>query len=528
MKQDLFLIFFKVFKPFNWLILIIQKYSIIIESMRKKIPTILLELAIIFIISFIFFALFEFKNTMPLFSGEDSFYHVGMAKYIANHGITQTFPFLQFTTINAKFVDHQLLFHLLLIPFIKLFGENIGPKLMDVFFISMAFSCLFLIFRYYKLKLASLYALMTLLVMPCDFYFRMAFIRVQGVALFLMTLSYYFILKNNSIALLITSFLFVWLYGGSVFLPVLILMYIIAKVLSGEKIDWHIPFYGIAGFILGIVINPYFPKNISFLYSQIFQTGIGAKLYSGGEWRPYDTWYWATISIVPIVIFFGSLVLSLAKNIKIDAKKITLVLFSFFLLLLQWKSKRFVEYWPFFATATGILVIGQLFEAYLNSIKQDVKIFGFFIAIAILLSIVLLKSNIEISKGYNDTKTPINIDTTKQVSDYLIRYSDPGQIVFTDDWDVFPFYFFFNQKNYYIVGLDPEFMNQYSHTLYEEFARISSGKDSTDLERIKNDFQASWVLIGSDHPEFKYNLQNRPDLFDLVFQNKDYYLFNIK
>jgi len=495
--------------------------------MRKRLIAFYLPLAAVFTVSFVFFALFQFKDKMPLFSGEDSFYHVGMAKYIMNHGIVQTFPYLQFTTINAKFVDHQLLFHLILIPFIKIFGENIGPKIMNVLFISLSFSTLLLIFNYYKLKLSALYVAIILFIMPCDFYFRMAFIRVQGVALFIITLSYYFILKNNLIGLFVLSFLFVWLYGGSVFLPALIIIYLLSQILTGEKIEWKILIYGLSGFIFGIILNPYFPKNISFLYSQIFQTGIGAKPYSGGEWRPYDTWYWATISIIPIVIFFGSIIIAMSRNIKVDSKKIAIVVFSFFLLFLQWKSKRFVEYWPFFASACGIVILGQYFEMYLNKIKNTKTIIWFSMLAIAVLFLIFIKSNAEITQGYNDTRTPIDTVTTQKVNQYLLDNSKSGDIVFTDDWDVFPFYFFYNQNNYYIVGLDPEFMNQYNHSLYEEFASISSGSDSENLERIIIDFRSSWILVGSDHPQFRYNLINSKDLFTEVFQNNDYYLFKI-
>lgn len=495
--------------------------------MRNKIFTIYLPLAAVFLISFIFFSLFQFKEKMPLFSGEDSFYHVGMAKFILNHGIVQTFPYLQFTTINANFVDHQLLFHLILIPFIKLFGENLGPKIMDVLFISLAFSTLFLVFNHFKLKLAALYTIIILFVMPGDFYFRMAFIRVQGVALFFITLSYYFILKNNRLGLFILSFLFVWLYGGSVFLPVLVAIYLFSQLLSGEKIDWKTIIAGLLGFVLGLILNPYFPKNISFLYSQIFQTGMGAKSYSGGEWRPYDTWYWATISMIPIILFFGSTIFALVRGFKIDTKKMTLIIFSVFMLILQWKSKRFVEYWPFFASASGILIIGQYFEQYLIQINRTKHIIWFSMISTLLLFLIFVKASTEITQGYTDTQTPINVAATQKVNQYLSDNSKPGEIVFTDDWDVFPFYFFFNQTNYYIVGLDPEFMNQYDHTMYEEYASISSGNDSNNLNRIKTDFRASWVLVGSDHQQFRYNLQNKKDLFTEVFHNSDYYLFKI-
>lgn len=483
----------------------------------------------IFAITFFFFSLFEFNKKMPLFSGEDSFYHVGMAKYISQNGIPQKFPTLFFTTLNEKFVDHQLLFHLTLIPFIKIFGENIGPKILNITFIALAFSFLYLIFRQKKLYLSWFYPLLLLISMPSDFYFRMAFIRVQAAALFFMTAAIFFIISKKYLWLGIFAFLFVWLYGGSIFMPGFILLYFISQLLTGEKIDWKIISFGLGGFILGLTINPYFPKNIHFLYSQIFQTGIGAKSYSGGEWHPYDSWYWFSISLTSIIIFFGGILLVLAKHIKLRSIDILLVTISIFFLILQWKSKRFVEYWPFFGALAGIFLAAKYFEEKSKIFSNSkAHIAGGAISMSILMLLVGYKANIEITHGYNDTATPIDLVNTKSVNQYLLDNSRAGEIIFTDDWDMFPFYFYFNQKNNYIVGLDPEFMNQFDHTLYEEYAAISSGLDGNNLERIKADFKASWVLVSKDHPEFRYNLISNPELFEKSFDNSDYTLFKVK
>jgi len=77
--------------------------------------------------------------------------------------------------------------------------------------------------------------------------------------------------------------------------------------------------------------------------------------------------------------------------------------------------------------------------------------------------------------------------------------------------------------------------------LYREFSFISSGKDSRNLERIKNNFRAKWILIKNDHMEFYINIKQRPDLFEevLIARNnslidkypgasgKEYYLFRV-
>ena len=475
------------------------------------------------VVGALFSAGFQFSPHMPLYSGEDSFYHVGMSKYILEHGIPQKFPYLYFTHLNQSFVDHELLFHLLLIPFIKIFGVVAGPKIMAILFFALIFAFLYLIFRNRKIKFAPIITIFLLFVMPSDFYFRSAFIRTQTVSLFFMVLALYFIDKNFYKGLFIVSFLYVWLYGGSVFILILIASYFIGQILCQEKIDQKIFLYTISGFAAGILINPYFPKNIYFLYSQIFQTGLGAKGYSGGEWQPYDAWYWVQISIIPILIFLAGIVMALSQNIKRDGKTLAVVIFSLFLLVLQWKSKRFVEYWPFWGATAGVLLLSDTLPKFYQKQKN------LFVACFLILFIfTIFKARTEITRGYNDTQTPINPESTKQVNDFLIKNSQSKDIVFTDDWDVFPFYFYYNQKDYFIVGLDPEFMNQYNHDLYEEYALISSGDDSNNLERIKIDFKAKWVLIASDHPQFKMNIEERPDLFDIAYQNSDYSLFKIK
>ncbi len=477
---------------------------------------------IILIVCFVFAAFFQFSPSMPLYSGEDSFYHVGMAKFITEHGIVQKFPWLHFTNLNQNFVDHELLFHLLLIPFVKVFGENFGPKIMVMFFFALTFSILYLIFKNQKVKFAAIITLFLLFVMPGDFYFRMAFIRVQSVSLFLMVLSFYLIFQKKYLWLFVISFLFVWLYGGSVFLLVIIFSYLIAQFLTDEKIDKKIILAGISGFLAGFILNPYFPKNLHFLFDQLFKTGLFAQKYSGGEWRPYDAWYFVQISFLPLLLFLGGILLSLSKQIKHNANRISILIFSMVLLFFQLKSKRFVEYWPFFGATSGVLLLHEpLFKIYQKS-KQV-----FIPGVVLLLFLAFFYANTQISQGLRDTETPINIKTTQEVNEFLIKNSPTGEIVFTDDWDVFPFYFYFNQKNYYIVGLDPEFMNQFDHDLYEEFADISSGDDPNNLERIKNDFKASWVLVADDHPQFRENLINAPTLFENVFENQNYTLFKV-
>jgi hypothetical protein len=560
------------------------------------------------LVSFVFLAIasglmayIQFNPNNPYLAEFDSYYHVKMAELLQEHGVPQKFPWLHFTILRDSYVDHHLLFHVLLIPFTNLFGPILGAKLFQVLVVGLAFVLFYLVLRNNDVKGAFWLSLFALFTMSSDFYFRMNFIRDMGLSLVFMMLGIHLIFKpapsqagsaamkrkrlleilierkrlaplavlcaffalfqlsilipltlaiyfagswiellsdwRGGAIFLVCAF-YVWAYGGFMFLPIFAVTYWIAQIMTGERAEREIPLAALAGMVAGLVLNPYFPKNLDFLFHQIFRTGLGAELYAGGEWQPYDTWFWVQINAVPIIIFFSAIVLALMKRIEQNAKAIAVFVFSLLFLVLVWKSKRFVEYSSFLMPLAGLALAGPLLHAKAEEWKRgdfwkraENVFYG--VAVLVLTSVAivfaLLPSKPEnhfvgqIDKARHDTQTLFSMSALKKVHGYLLQNATPGDIVFTDDWDVFPRYFFANSKTYYIVGLDPEFMNQYvgepykqPGRLYLEYAQISSGSDPNHLERIKNNFKAKWVIVNTSHAEFYRNLKRQPALFEEV------------
>lgn len=497
----------------------------------------LLGTILVFLVSFSILLALEFNDKNPYFSGYDSFYHVGLAEQIMSDGLPKEFPYLQFTTLNKNFTNNHLLFHLLLIPFIAIFGNVVGPKVFIALSIALTFTVLYLILKRLKFEWSLPFTAIAFFMQPSDFYFRQAFVRDPAPSLLFLVISILFLIDKRWIALSILAFLYGWLYtgGGFLFLIALLLIYGFVTYVLYRKIDIKTTLYPILAIILSLITNPYFPANIESIYLQVLQTGIGAKDYVGGEWAPYETWFWLTISYIPLLIWFGGITIALYKKVKISRISWTIFFFSLLLLIMQMKSKRFVEYWPFWAVFSGILLAGNQLEDWFTSLwhnsKKNKRLESAFASLLILLFLTAgyFYASAQWSRAWRDTASSLDFDveSAREAHEYLKRNSNPGDIVFTDDWDVFPLYYFLNRKNYYIVGLDPEFMNQYDSKLYREFAAISSGADSDNLERIKNVFNSKWVIVASDHPEFRRNLQNQPDLFKKAFSNKEYTVFQV-
>jgi len=522
--------------------------QIVVKKLKKSgfLPTVLWFLfiaAIVFIISY----RFQFNSQTPYFTGEDSFYHVGMAKLMMSSGIfIQHFPYLNFTIINNKFVDSHYLFHLLLIPFIKIFGEVIGPKILVLTLFSAIFGIVYLIFKERKLKLAPLYALILFFVMPEHFYLRMSFIRDPVFSLFLMLLSVFFLLKKKPWALAITMFIYAWsYYVGAVLIFFLFLAYLITPIFTGEKINYKLVLFGLGGYLCGIIINPYFPQNISFFFIQAFSAGFSTGDFWGSEHAPYDAWYWFTSSLSAVLLFFGGITFTFLKRIRQDAFSIAFFIFTVFILILEWKSRRFAEYWPLLGGISGILLCGKYLEETLISIIMSLRLqacasarqsifkpekIAVIILIVIFLEVSFFTSLFSFSNTFKDVGTDQNVDGLKEASVYLKNNSDSKDMVFNDTWSMFPYLFYFNQKDYYIVGLDPSFLKDYDQKLFDEYYALTFDNDSarsSDANLIKTDFKAKWAIISSEHGTLKSKVEAFPGVFEKKFENNSYTIYKV-
>jgi len=574
---------------------------------KKKLP-LWVKLLAVFVIFVAIHGIIQFST--PFFAdSNDSFYHAKMGLMMSTNGIMQEFPWLYHTVLNKDFVDHHLLFHLFLTPFIflgnflhsiglvGLEGLFYGPKLFIVLVLGILSVFFYLFLHHGKIQFKWLWMLM-LLAVPYDFYFRLQMIRVQGLSLLTMLLGLYLLWKKQYVWLGVVCFLYVWLYGGFFFLPIFVAIYAAVYFLRKREFLWKALLFAFGGMILGFVLNPYFPKNIIFLYNQIFETGLGYEINVGGEWRPYDTWHIFQMGFVTFGVQLAALLWTYIKRSKISIKAITLLAISFFYMILMWKSKRFVEYWPLFAVLSsayilkdylktlivdafrvtsfaafflaaymGVFAFGRqkdLFFPAVDSWLRSVPTVMLFVMLFVLIMIFIagcISVHMQKTEGnfkwevlapeavvgallmflplYGFSNMMLVERDIKPATGYFMDAKDimacltdkagaqKGDIVMTDDWDVFPLFFFYNHLTNYIVGLDPIFMQKLSPVLYDDFANITIGREKDKLfERIRDVYKAKFVVIDSEHTAFRANIENTPG-FTKVCSNLNFSLYTL-
>jgi len=470
------------------------------------IPIILLSL------TFLFFYNLQFITEN--IQDPDGYYHIKIAEILKTEGIIKKFPWLQMTSLKEHYVDQHFLYHLLLIPF-TYFELIQGAKLSAVFFASLMVLSFYLLLRGFEVRFPIIWSFL-LLSSSHPFLFRMCLPRAPAIALIFLFVGLYMIFKRKYVSVTLLSFLFAWLYGGFTLLILFSVLVFIADFLIKREFEMKIVLFPLIGSIAGLIINPYFPFNLKFIFIQITKAGISRTIRGGDEWLPYDPFLLIKGSFLLFLIFIFSIVYLKASKNKVSCEALTLIFISISLLLMTLKSRRFIEFLtPFTLAASAFLVRdtkGKFF-----SCRYNPGIYAKAFSYLLLIGVVIVFGKYQFDMAKNEIiSNPRPIDRYKGAALWLKNYT-PGSTVYTTDWDDFPELFFYNSKNRYLIGLDPAFMYLYNEKLFKEWNLINSGQIDENLyDMLAKEFKTPFLFTDSAHKEF-INVANRSQYLKLEY-----------
>jgi hypothetical protein len=462
-------------------------------------------------------------------AGNDSPYHIAMALRLPEWGFIHQFPWLHWTIFRDDFVSHHHGFHVILSPFVigadRVFGDaQMGGKAASVLMAGLT-SVAFLWLLRLRDCARPLVWMFLLACLPWQFWMRLAFVRAPIVALPMLLLATGLALRGRAVALGVLGFAFVHVYGGAVLFPLIPVAIVGGHAVAGTLERRHATLLIATGVGLaaGFVIHPYFPANLAFMATQLFDTGLGAPRHAGGEWKPFDAWTLTRMSAPLAVIWLVVLVARLRSGRRMDATGIGLVLLQIAFLVLTLKARRFIEYWPVFALLqTADMARDAEFQALMPRYRKGLCWAAIPVGVAVtLVSLVNARSHTGPAHDYPAMGAAMA---------HLRSHSQTASIVFTDDWDTFPACFYFNQHNRFSVGLDPVFTESRWPQLWSRYCRITRGQARTtadtdtrddpdrpvSLDDVRDEFQADYVLVTAGHRRLYDQLQDS-DQFEQVF-----------
>ena len=438
----------------------------------------------------------------PAILDNDGYYHIRWSRTLWESAPRlPEFTWLPLTTLNEKdYADHHFLFHVFLIPFT--FGDlRIGAKLAAVTYSSIALASLFALMVSERVRHRWLW-LAPLVASSWPFLYRMSMTRAPSISIALLALSMYLIFRRKLVALGIVSFLFVWFYSLFPLVFVLTLGHAAAVYVTSRRIDLR-PFLAtLIGVVAGMIVNPYFPRNV-ILAAKHFGMKVTATyaVDVGVEWYPYDSWFLLRSSFVAFVVYFVGVLFVEVKSRRAEQKPLLLLVLSTVLLLMTFWSRRFVEYWPPIATVfTAFVISGRSVNKAWFLRTRDQLVLAASGAIATMLLIGLLALSVaEAARDVHDEDSPYRFEGACQ---WLQSNTPAGSIVFNTDWDDFPILFYYNTHNRYIVGLDPTYLYDRNPELWKLYVKVTLGEERDAAPIIRDRFGSEFAVTDNDHGEF--------------------------
>jgi hypothetical protein len=499
-------------------------------------------------------------STQAICCGDfDGYYHIKWARMLwdnmrAGH-FPPAFPWLPLTTLSPhEYVDHHLLYHIILIPFTWFRDLQLGAKVSAILFASLAvFSCYWLVVRY-EIRYRLIW-LLALLACSAPFLYRMNMTKAPPFAIIFTIIGTYLLFERKYWPLLPVALVFALTYDLFVLLGVAVVIWTIVIGWTEERFEWRPLVWVGLGSVLGLIINPYFPHNLYLFYEharvKITATDFATKV--GQEWYPYDTREFMVNCYVALVAMLIGYLAFDGSDRKRSQRPLYFLILSTLLLLMTARWKRFAEYFPPFAILfvaftlenfwRGRAVFTRLPEFVMEDLQpfldrhetaataKEIKseetwkyLKVGFVAFALLLA---LGANVyRTSRDIHDSDPR---DYYAKGAAWMRANIPPGEMVFNTDWDDFPRLFYYDPTHVYTSGLDPTYLLDKNADLSRLYDRITTGEEEDPGPLIRDRFGTRWIFSDNtkDHDSF-YDNALRSGWFDKVYEDGDCSVLHIR
>ena len=503
-----------------------------------RIPTLLFlrfyNLKTILTLVFFFILALVFHFSSPNIPDPDSFYHIKHAQIYRAQGVTSSeFPWAQYSAIKINSSDIWYGFHILLIPF-SIFDGTLGIKLAGVFLTFFTLTSFWFVLKRHQIKWPVFWPIFVFISAP-NIMNRFLMMRPHLLSLALTILLFSCLILGRRTAVFAIAVLFSWVHISLVWIPLLVfgVVFLLKRII--EKIwIWREGLILLAGTAVGWLLRPNPIGSLKLAYIQVAQLMLEKQndysLLFGRELFPlapqtlfqnFSAFMLLWIPAIAVMFALAKKHPDILKNVRmLSAGILSLVFFALTILV----ARRAHDFWVPFGTIFIALVYTHL--ARHANIFKNVRMISV-IALACVFAFLIIYTPWRNSISLEERAIAPN--KFKEAALWLKENSQPGDIVFNLRWSDFPMLFFWNDKNYYIGGMDPIFQYAYDAELYWKFHYLSADqvtkytcpapactKDMMEdtYTVLKNDFKAKYVFLEKQrNPLVYYYLESTPERY---------------
>lgn len=440
----------------------------------------------------------------------DRFYHFALSRYMVEQGglFLKEYPPVEDLGWGEYFSDKEFLYH----QFTRIGYWLAKDQGIIAISLAISFSSLMLLY-FFGATTGSvplgLAASLMLLFSPA-IYPRLFMVRPHVLAIFAFIGLVGFLFRRQPKWVLTFSLIFSLAYHA-VYVPGLFFLAMIAssflfrspKLMEFRKAS----LFGIAGLVLGVLLNPYFPSNLvsAWQISQIpgLMTGalshisFGQELYAVGSNHFLQLLLSSLLVTVAGIYFWGK---STDSEEKVDFY--LLVFLCFFTGALAFLSRRGAEYFVPSTVFLFILTAKSLWSKDYEMWKRLLIPIGGFV----LFTVVFIK----------DIQRATQVKKEKYVEDSLLAATIlPNEEikVFNCEWDLAPYILYQRPKARVTDLLDPSLLYFANPPLFQAKSKLQQGLVGNPQALLKELFRADYVFC--QNPMIVQQLQKDPFFLQL-------------
>ncbi|MBI2483544.1 hypothetical protein HYV74_05215 [Candidatus Uhrbacteria bacterium] len=468
----------------------------------------------------------ELPNHFP---DPDSFYHAGMAELAATGTFPQQFPWLQLTTLRTAYADLHFLYHLLLVPFVRLFGAMPGVRIATILSVGLLTLTMFGLLR--TLRVRGAFGCIALLLGSAPFFFRMNLAKAQGFAVALLALGLIAVVRRSRTGTFLAAVFAVWLSSHWPVLAMtaiaicgidIVLALLIhrdrAHLVPALRTNASLIGSTIFGVMAAAIVHPYFPQNLNVARQQMMDIAFIAGPTTanvGAEWQPLTgvqlVDHTGFLLLLGGIASIGIVLLVLRAMTTADPERrhaaaIALgcgsmaIAFGVFAMRQQRQLEFFVPL-LILTIATGLQpIIAWLWPARVVIGWRSPGTIRRPLATAALLTIMVAYSigsipALRMHRTYFTNGYPGN--HLRSAAQWMRANIPAGAIVFHGNWSDFPFLFLWNREHRYLIGLDPRFAEFADASQFQRWQSIARGDVRAPAASIRSTFDATHALVTS-------------------------------
>lgn len=436
----------------------------------------------------------------PTLYGADGYLHIRMAKFINDYGANYNFHWARYSTFAENFADKDLLYHLALIPFIKVFPNNIffGAKLSSIFFAVIFFLSFFFVLSRYSKKTFVPFFLLAILLSD-RFFYLFLWPRPMIFVIALTILGLYSLIEEKYWLVFLITFIYCLSHVSG---PYMLLYGILTEAVrfincrrfSGKNLLW-----AALAIAAAYIIHPNFPNNILVFYLNaiivpIFSVKWGIEL--GAEFFPISTRefllsYSFLVSAI-VLIFFIAVFLRPKATLK---TQVFLTCASVYLVF-SFLSQRYIAHgYPLMLLALAFYV-DDYFKDETPAINTI--LFNSIIVFLCLIGVLVGISNYKSLRNYAYVNKVFD-SHYETVGKFLEQNVPKGELIFHTNWSDSQYFIGINPNNDYIVTFDPTYMFYYDKKLYDLYREVSFGRAKDPYSVLKYSLKTNYGYAGKNY-----------------------------